>query len=90
MASVRAMLDKILVANWPRAWTWLSVHVSLILIAFPTLPQEWQEAVILAVVQPFGLSSDHLPLILGIVYLVVRLVRQHRDPQDGGREGGER
>lgn len=81
MAGLRATLDKILVDGWQRAWTWLSVHFSLALMAFPTLPQEWQAAIILAVVTPFGLTAAQLPILLGGLYLLIRLLRQHKAQQ---------
>lgn len=82
MQPVKAFLDKLLVDDWPRALKWLSVQFSLLLVAFPTLPQEWQAAIILAVVTPLGLSAAQLPMLLGAVYLVIRLVRQSRPATD--------
>ena len=78
MATLKTILDRLLVDDWPKALRWLSVQFSVLLMAFPTLPQEWQAAIILALVTPFGLSAAQLPMLLGGAYLLIRLVRQSK------------
>lgn len=64
-----------LIDEWRDAWKWLSVHASLLVVAWGLTPPD-QQAVLLKMV---GINPDltsYVPALLGFIVIYARLVRQ--------------
>ncbi len=62
----------LLIPNWRRAWRMASVQVATVAVAWGSLPADTQAAVLDAV----GLSPSQVPLVLGVLMLLARVVNQ--------------
>lgn len=69
-------MTNILVQDWKQAYGWLSMWFSAIVIAWATLPDQYQEAVL----KMFGISNDALIGIMGLAIMIGRLINQGPQP----------
>lgn len=65
------------IPQWRRAWRMLSVQAAAFAVAWGALPEDAQAAVLDAV----GVPASRVPALLGMLFLVGRLVAQ---PAVGG------
>lgn len=71
----------ILIVDWRRAWRMLSVHVAAVACTIGLLPPDQQAALLAAL----GVAPERLPLALGVLFLLARLVNQPAiQPGDAG------
>lgn len=61
-----------LVEGWQRAWTWLSIQVAALGVAFGALTTDVQAAVL----DFIGLPASRVPLALGLMMMIGRLINQ--------------
>jgi hypothetical protein len=61
-----------LIDNIGRAWRLLSVQVSGIAIVWGLLPGDQQKAVLALA----GLGPEHAPAVLGVMFLLARIIKQ--------------
>lgn len=67
-----------LIPNWRQSVRMLSVQVAAVAVAWGSMPEEWQQAVLLAV----GVPEHRVPAVFGILFLLGRLLRQPKtEPQ---------
>ena len=64
------------IANVSRSWRFLSVQIAALAVVWGSLPVDMQTAMLSAV----GISESRIPAILGVLFLVARLIKQ---PADG-------
>ncbi len=69
------------IPQWRRAWRMLSVQAAAFAVAWGALPEDAQAAVLDAV----GVPASRVPALLGLLFLVGRLVAQ---PAVGGHGDG--
>lgn len=62
-----------LVEDWRGAWRWLSVNLSVLLIAWASLDPKTQADIVAGWVPP-----EKVPMVLGVLILAGRLVKQPR------------
>jgi hypothetical protein len=88
MKTITKILDRLMVDDWRRAWTWLSAWAAAIpgilspmLDALQVMPMDQQAALLVGL---FGISQSNLVMWTGLLFLVARLIRQRRaDPSNG-------
>ena len=68
-----------LVDNWKRAHRMLSVQIASAAVIFRSLPADQQAAVL----GFFGITAERIPAVLGLLFIVSRLVNQ---PKVGASE----
>lgn len=61
-----------LIENWRSAWRMASMHIATAAILFGTLPADSQASLL----DLIGLPPSRLPAILGILFIIGRLVKQ--------------
>lgn len=61
-----------LVDDWRRAWRWFSVQVAAAAVLWGVLPADTQAAMLQAV----GVPSERVTAILGVAFIVARLLAQ--------------
>lgn len=61
-----------LIPDWRRAWRMLSVQVAAAAVVWGSLPPE-QQAAILSLL---GIGPERIPALLGVLFIVARLVKQ--------------
>ena len=66
-----------LIDNARQAWRLWSVQAAAVLVAWGTLPVEYQAAIVSAV----GIPPERVPAVLGVLIIVGRLVQQGEGKQ---------
>lgn len=69
-------MTNILVQDWKQAYGWLSMWFSAVVIAWATLPDQYQAAVL----KLLGISDDALIGIAGLAIMIGRLINQGPKP----------
>ena len=67
-----------LIPNWKRAWRMLSVQVATLALTWGLLPPE-QQAAMLAMI---GIGPERVPAVLGLLFLLGRLIDQPKTRDD--------
>ena len=67
------------IPEWRRAWRLLSVQAAAVAVAFGLMPPDMQAGILAAL----GVTPERAPAVLGVVFLVARLVSQ--TPADIGK-----
>jgi len=62
----------LLIPHWRRAWRMLSVQAAAAVVTIGLLPPDQQAAVLAAV----GIPPERLPLAVGLLFIVARLIGQ--------------
>lgn len=62
----------VLIVDWRRAWRMLSVQAAAVAVTIGLLPPDQQAAVLSAV----GIPPERLPLAVGLLFIVARLIGQ--------------
>lgn len=73
-----------LVDGWRRAWSWLSMQMAGAAVAYGLLSPDAQADVLAAV----GVPAHRVPAVLGVLFIVSRLVSVSR-AGNGERGGGQ-
>ena len=60
------------IPEWRKAWRLLSIQLAAAAAVFGILPLDQQEAILSFI----GLSAERVPLVLGLLFVAARLVRQ--------------
>lgn len=62
------------VNDWQRAWRWVSVHIGIVAVTLGVMPPDMQAAMLASL----GIPQERLPAVLGLAFLVGRMVNQTR------------
>ena len=71
-----------IVDDWRASWRWLTVHLTGVLIVWSSLDPKTQADILGGWVPP-----ERVPLVLGVLILVGRYIKQRREPQAPGSDG---
>ncbi len=71
-----------IVEDWRASWRWLSVQLTGALIVWSSLDPKTQADIVGGLVPP-----ERVPLVLGVLILAGRLIKQRRKPKAAGSDG---
>lgn len=72
-----------IVEDWRASWRWLSVQLTGALIVWGSLDAQTQASIVGGLVPP-----ERVPLVLGLLILVGRFIKQRRKPPSGAGSDG--
>jgi hypothetical protein len=61
-----------MIPNWRKAWRMLSVQLAAVAVAWGMMPTDAQASMLAAI----GIPGERVPALLGLLFLVSRLVDQ--------------
>lgn len=67
---------KVLIADWREAWKFFSMWGAAAVVAWASLPEAYQ----IAVLELLGISSDRLLGIMGLAIMIGRILHQGTTP----------
>ena len=72
-----ALVSAALIPNVRRAWRMASIQVAAVAVIFGSLPPDQQSAILSWI----GLAPERIPAVLGVLFIVTRLVNQPKVQQ---------
>lgn len=72
-------MTRIVIPNWRRAWRMASVQLAALAVLFGSLPADAQASIL----DMIGVPAARVPAIIGLLFLVGRMVQQPKVSGDG-------
>lgn len=76
-SDIKSSINSFLVEDWPQAWKWLSMQFAMLIVLWPTLPDDLQAQIVSGLAGFFGFNVS-VPTILAVAVIVGRLVDQNK------------